>query len=118
MFKAAVFTLVMTLVGGPTATVLCGSWCDRGLMPETHHHDAVTPAVAAMSATDACSGADLWAGPWREETRRVAPGHERDLQLPGSVAQLVRPECSLRSRDPAWIAAPPERRPFSTQLRI
>ena len=118
MLKAAVFMVVLTLVGSRMATVLCGSWCDRGLMPVTCHHDAAAPAVAAMSPTDACLGTELLVGLWRDETRSGASGHDRDLPLPPAIRQLARPDGPLRSRYFAWSATALERRPFSTQLRI
>jgi hypothetical protein len=118
MFKAAVFVVVLTLVGGRAATVLCGAWCDRGPVRSTCYHDEATPTVAAMAAGDGCSGSDLLAGLWRAASRRAAAGEGRDLQLPGSMAQLVRLDSSPRPPAPACIAPPLERRPLSTQLRI
>jgi hypothetical protein len=118
MFKAAVVAVVLSLVGGRTVALLCGSWCDQRPMSSTHHHDEARSAVAVMAASDACSGPDLWAGWWREKARRVVPDHERELQLPSFVAQLVGPGGSLSSPVAARIASPLGRRPISTPLRI
>ena len=118
MFKAAVFVVALTLVGGHPAALLCGAWCDQGKAPVMCHHDEAAPAAAAIAAADGCGGSGLWAGPWRETTRRVASGDDRDVLLLSAVHRIARPACSLRSRDRAWSATPLERRPFSAQLRI
>jgi hypothetical protein len=116
MFKVAVFVVVLTLVGGRTAHLLCDSWCHQRDTAEACHHNSIAQVDSGLSATDECGTTDLWAGLSREEVRRGI--HDGNPAISVALHELAHPDRCLGSPQPVRIVTPLERRPLSTHLRI
>ena len=54
MFRSTVLSIVLTLMAGPNASILCKAWCDLAdaAAQECHHRDATT--LTALTCTDDC----------------------------------------------------------------
>ncbi|HEX2344687.1 MAG TPA: hypothetical protein VHI98_29730 [Vicinamibacterales bacterium] len=54
MFRATVLSIVLTLMAGPSASILCKAWCDPAdaAAQGCHHRDASTSP--ALTGTDDC----------------------------------------------------------------
>lgn len=103
VFRAAVLSIVLTLVAGPNASLLCAVWCH----PETatagpceHPDPASTPGV---TSSDSCPDvAAVTTAFVREDVRYGAPSSE------GQIAILV---------GPFQFVAPPQASDFGRELR-
>ena len=70
MFRVALLSIVLTLAAGPSAALLCGTWCHSAARMAgacEHHTQAVTPGV---SASDECAVNGNPAVFVREDARR------------------------------------------------
>ena len=71
MFRAVVFSIALTVAAGPSATLLCGTWCDRPAAAATgcrHEDPATSPTVAAGGSCDSMALSSV--AFLREEARR------------------------------------------------
>ena len=123
MFRAIVFSIVLTVAASPSTTLLCKVWCDRTHGPQTAaasgcHHRA--PAVSArVAGDDACESLVLGVAAFlREDVRRLASAPARDhavvvprYQFANSTAN----DSPHATRAAQWAL---EKRPLSTALRI
>lgn len=119
MFRATVLSIVLTLVAGPNASVLCKAWCDPAAAAATGcHHTDSTPS-ATLTGTDDCGKAvPNSAVVVKEDARRGAPSSD-----PQQAVMVPRHHRAISSSeahpgdDPGctWSLA---QRPLVTALRI
>ena len=119
MFRATVLSIVLTLVAGPNASVLCKAWCDPAAAAATGcHHTDSTPS-ATLTGTDDCGKAvPNSAVVAKEDARPGAPSSD-----PQQAVMVPRHHRAISSSeahpgdDPGcmWSLA---QRPLVTALRI
>ena len=82
MFRAALFSIVLTLALGQNASLLCRVWCHDATSAECRHHDATTST--SVTADDSCTSVVVGAvGFVREDARRTAaPDAQNALVVP------------------------------------
>jgi hypothetical protein len=117
VFRAALFSIVLTLSVGQNASLLCKAWCPDTTLAGCPHQDSTTsPSLSAydncrtdVGATDAIV---------REDARRTAaaPGAQNALAVPQFRLAL-----SHRNLDSGFASGrrlPPEEQPLVIALRI
>ena len=116
VFRAAVLSIVLTLVAGPDASLLCAVWCHPEAAtagPCEHPDPTSTPSI---TANDSCP--DIAASSTalvREDVRRGASAQQAVLV---ARFQLARPPSNLASARDAGQRSPLEARPLVLPLRI
>ena len=71
MFRTALFSIVLTLAVGQSASLFCEAWCHDGTSAECPHEDPTTSP--GVSSEDNCRGVDVGAvASVREDARRTA----------------------------------------------
>ena len=83
MFRAALFSIVLTLAVGPSAGLLCKVWCHDGTSAGCARQDSTTSP--SVNADDTCRSAILGAVAFvREDARRTAaaPDAQNALAVP------------------------------------
>ena len=119
MFRATVLSIVLILVAGPNATMLCKAWCDPAAAAAVgcHHRDG-SPS-ATLTGTDDCGKTvPNSAIVVKEDARRGAPSSDpqQAVMLPGHHRAISSSEAHP-GHDPGcmWSLA---QRPLVTALRI
>jgi hypothetical protein len=119
VFRATVLSIVLTLVAGSNASVLCRAWCDPAAAAATGCHHTDGTQSATLTGTDECGKAvPNSAVVVKEDARRGAPSS--DLQQAVMVPRHHRGTSSSEAHpgdDPGctWSLA---QRPLVTALRI
>ena len=117
MFRAALFSIVLTLAVGPNAGLLCKVWCPDATSAECPHPDSTTsPSVSADGNCErAVAGAVAFV---REDARRTAaaPDAQNALVLPRF--RLAPSPTDLRSAFESARRRLLEERPLVIALRI
>jgi hypothetical protein len=123
MFRAALFSIVLTLAVGQNASLLCKVLCHDVPSAGCPHQDSTTSpdstAFQSVSADDNCGSAFVGAVEFvRQDARRTAaaPGAQHALVVPHF--QLAPSPTDLRSGFESGRPLPLEQRPLVTTLRI
>lgn len=118
VFRAALFSIVLTLAVGQNAALLCEVWCQDATSAGCLHQGSTTSP--SVSADDSCSRVVVGAvvGSVREDARRTAaaPDAQNALVLPRF--RLVPSPTDRRSGFEAGWRQLPEERPLILALRI
>lgn len=117
VFRAALFSIVLTLAVGQNAALLCEVWCQDATSAGCPHRGSTTSP--SVSADDSCSRVVVEAvGFVREDARRTAaaPDAQNALALPRF--RLVPSPTNLRSGFEAGRRLLLEERPLILALRI
>lgn len=119
MFRATVLSIVLTLVAGPNASVLCKAWCDPAAAATTKCHHEHGSLSATLTGTDDCGRAvPNSAVVVKEDARRSAPSSD-----PQQAVMVPRHHRAIFSSEAhpgdgagcTWSLA---QRPLVTALRI
>ena len=117
MFRAALFSIVLTLAVGQNGSLLCQAWCpDKTAAACPHQDSATSPSV---SAHDNCRSAVFAALEFvREDARRTAaaPDAQNALVVPRSLLALS--PADLRPGFDSGQRRPLEARSLVITLRI
>jgi hypothetical protein len=117
VFRAALFSIVLTLAVGQNASLLCKVWCPDATSAGCPHHDSTTSP--SMSTEDSCSTFVLAAVAFvREDARRTvaAPDGQNALEVPRF--RLFFSPTGLRPGFESGRRLPHEERPLIIALRI
>lgn len=104
MFRAAVFSIVLTLVAGQSAALLCDLSCDPGAATECLHHDAITAARVAVNSN--CTVVISSAAFVREDMWRPASGllARASVAIPHYLFSQVKADARLYVHSPGtWL---------------
>ena len=123
VFRAALFSIVLTLAVGQNASLLCKVLCHDVTSAECPHQDSTTSpdsaAFQSVSADDNCGGAFVGAVAFvREDARRTAAAPDAQNALVVPRFQLAPSPTDLRSGFESGRRLPLEERPLVTTLRI
>ena len=116
VFRAALFSIVLTLAIGQNASLLCTVWCHDAASAGCPHQDSTTSP--SVSADDNCSSVVVGAvGFVREDARRTAaPDAQNALVIPR--LRLVPSRTDLRLGAELGRRLPLEQRPLVIALQI
>ena len=122
MFRAAFFSIVLTLAVGQNASLLCTLWCHDATSAGCPHQDSTTSPDStspSVSADDSCRSAFVGAFAFvREDARRTAAAPDAQNALVVPRFQLAPSPTDLRSGFESGRRLPLEERPLVTTLRI
>jgi hypothetical protein len=123
VFRAALFSIVLTLAVGQNASLLCKVVCHDLASAVCPHQDSTTSpdstAFHSVSADDNCGSAFVGAVAFvREDARRTAAAPDAQNALVVPHFQLAPPPTDLRSGFESGRRLPLEERPLVTTLRI
>ena len=77
MFRATVLSIILTMVAGPNASVLCKAWCDPAAAAATKCHHEHGSVSATLTGTDDCGRAVPHSEVVvKEDARRGAPSSD------------------------------------------
>ena len=115
VFRAALFSIVLTLAVGHNASLLCQVWCPEPTAAECPHGDSTSPRV---SADDSCRRAVVEAVAFvRDDARRTeAPDAPNALVI--ARFRLIPSPADLGSALESGRQRPLEERPLVIALRI
>jgi hypothetical protein len=123
VFRAALFSIVLTLTVGQNAGLLCKVWCHDATSAGCPHQDSTTFLDSAtspsVSADDNCG--NTFVGPIafvREDARRTAAAPDAQTALVVQRFQLAPPPTDLRPGFESGQQRPLEERPLVITLRI
>jgi hypothetical protein len=123
VFRAALFSVVLTLAVGQNASLLCKVWCHDATSAGCPHQDSTTSqdstASTSMSADGNCRSALVGAVAFvREDARRTAaaPDAHNAIVVPGF--RLAPSPSDLRSSFESGRRLPLEEPPLVIALRI
>ena len=117
VFRAALFSIVLTLAFGPNASLLCQVWCPDTTSAGCPHQDSTTSP--SVSADDNCSSVVAGAvGFVREDARRTAAAPDAQNALVVPRFRLAPSPTDLRSGFESGRRLPFEERPLNITLRI
>lgn len=91
MFRAAVLSLVLTLLGGANTALLCQAWCEPQAAAAAGCHDHDSSPTAGLTAADGC-----------DELAPNVPALARDDGGRGPLA----PDALLATDSPLHLAPP------------
>jgi hypothetical protein len=123
VFRAALFSIVLTLTVGQSAGLLCNVWCHDATSVACPHQDSTTFPDSATSpsvSADANCG-NTFVGPIafvREDARRTAAAPDAQNALAVQRFQLAPSPTDLRPGFESAQWRPLEERPLATILRI
>ena len=119
MFRAAVLSIVLTLVAGPDASLLCAIWCHPEIAtagPCEHPDPMSTPGV---TSNDSCPGmAAVTTAFVREDVRRDVSSSAGQIPLLIPPFQFVAPPRASELGRELRQQRPLEARPLVVSLRI
>jgi hypothetical protein len=116
VFRAALFSIVLTLAVGQNASLLCKVWCPEPTSAECPHQDSTSPSV---SAHDNCrSDVDGAVAFVREDARRTAaaPNAQNALAVPRFLLALSHTDLGFGYESGRRLLF--EERPLVIALRI
>ncbi|HEU4688320.1 MAG TPA: hypothetical protein VFS23_08175 [Vicinamibacterales bacterium] len=117
MFRAAVLSIVLTLVAGPNASLLCAVWChpEAAAAGPCEHRDATTTITSNDSCPDIAAVTTAFV---REDVRRGVSSSEGQIAVLVAPFEFVAPpQSSLFGRE-LRQHPPLEARPLVVTLRI
>ena len=123
VFRAALFSIVLTLAVGQNASLLCKVWCHDATSAGCPHLDSTTFLDSAtspsVSADDNCGSAFVGATAFvREDARRTAAAPDGHDALVVPRFRLAPSPSDLRSSFESGQRRPLEERPLVITLRI
>jgi hypothetical protein len=119
VFRATVLSIVLILVAGPSATVLCKAWCDPAAAAAAGcHHGDGSPSATLTGTNDCTKAVPNSAVVFKQDARRGAPSSD-----PHQAVMVPRHHRAISSSDAhpgddpgcTWSLAP---QPLVTALRI
>jgi hypothetical protein len=117
VFRAVLFSIVLTLAVGQNASLLCKVWCPDTTSAVCQHQDSTTSP--SVSAHDNCRSAVLGVVAFvREDARRTAAAPDAENALVVPRFRLAPSPTSLRSGFEAGRRQLLEERPLILALRI
>jgi len=117
VFRAALFSIVVTLAFGQSANVLCQVWCPDSTSAGCPHQDSATSP--SVNAADNCRNAVLGAVAFvREDARRAAAVPDAQNALVVPRFRLAPSPTDLRPGFESGQRRPLEERPLVITLRI
>jgi hypothetical protein len=117
VFRAALFSIVLTLAVGQNAGLLCKVWCHDATSAECPHHDSTTSP--SVSAVDNCRSAVVGAVAFvREDARRTAASPDAQNALVIARFRLAPSPTDLGSGLESGRRRLLEERPLVIALRI
>jgi hypothetical protein len=117
VFRAALFSIVLTLAVGQSAGLLCKVWCHDGMSAGCAQQDSTTSP--SVNADDDCRSAILGAVAFvREDARRTAPAPDAQHALVVSRFRPAPLPTDLRHGFESGQRRPLEERPLVITLRI
>jgi hypothetical protein len=117
VFRATVLSIVLTLVAGPNASVLCKAWCDPAAASATKCQHQFGSPSATLTGTDECAKAvPNSAIVVKEDARRGAPSDpQQAVMVPRHHRAISSSEAHPGDPEFTWSLA---QRPLVTALRI
>jgi hypothetical protein len=116
VFRAALFSIVLTLAVGQNASLLCKVWCHDATSAGCPHQDSTTsPSVSADDCMNAVVGAVAFV---REDARRTAAAPDAQNALAVPRFRLAPSPTDLRPGFEAGWRQLHEERPLILALRI
>jgi hypothetical protein len=119
VFRATVLSIIVTLLAGPNASVLCKAWCAPATAGATkcHHQQGSPPAT--LTGTDDCGEAVLHTVVViKEETRRGAPSSDPQPAVIVPRRQRALSSSEAHPGGTPGCTWPLAQRPLATALRI
>jgi hypothetical protein len=117
VFRAALFSIVLTLSAGQNATLLCKGWCPDTTSAGCPHQDSTTST--SVSAHDTCStDVGVAVAFVREDARRIAAAPDAQNALAVSRFLLALSHRNLDSGFESGRRLLLEERPLAIALRI
>jgi len=117
VFRAVLFSIVLTLAVGQDASLLCRVWCPDATLTGCPHKDS-TPSPRVL-ADDTCNEVEVEAvASVREDGRRTAPGPDSHNTLVVPRFRFVAPPIDLRPGYGSRWRVLLEERPLVIALRI
>jgi hypothetical protein len=117
VFRAALFSIVLTLAVGQSAGLLCTVWCHDGTSAGCAQQDSTTSP--SVNADDTCRSAILGAVAFvREDARRTGPAPDAQNALVVSHFRLAPLPTDLHPGFESGQRRPLEERPLVITLRI
>lgn len=116
MFRAALFSIVLTLAVGQSAGLLCKVWCHDATSAECPHQESTTSP--SVGVDDNCSAVAGTVAIVREDARRTAAAADAQNALVVSRFRLAPSPTDLRSGFESGRRLPLEERPLVIALRI
>ena len=122
MFRGIVFSIVLTVVANPSATLLCTDWCQPTqdqAAPSSGCHPRPSAAVVIRPSDDACDSRALGPVAWlRDEVRRPTSAPEWDQAVLGPHHRFAKSAGNLDQSDITPAAARTLAQPPLSALRI
>jgi hypothetical protein len=117
VFRAALFSIVLTLAVGQNAGLLCRVSCDDATSAACPHQESTTSP--SVRTGDTCANVAVGAVAFiREDGRRTAPAPDAPNALVVRRFQLVAPPTDLRPAHESGLRMRLEERPLVIALRI
>ena len=117
MFRAALFSVVLTLAIGQDAGLLCKVWCHDATSTGCPHHTSTTST--SVRADDTCTDVVVGTVAFvREDSRRTAPAPDAQNVLVVLRFRLVAPPTDPRPGYESGRRLLREERPLVIALRI
>ena len=117
VFRAALFSIVLTLAVGQNADLLCKVWCHDATSAGCPHQDSTTSP--GVSAEDSCRSAVLGAVAFvREDARSTAAAPDAQNAVVVPRFRLAPSPTDLRPGFESGRRLPLEERPLIIALRI
>ena len=120
VFRAALFSIVLTLAVGQNASLLCEVWCHDATSAGCPHQDSTmspdSTALRSVSADDNCRRAFVGAVAFDARRAAAAPDAQNALVVPRF--RLAPSPTDVRSGSESGRRLPLEAQPLVTTLRI
>ena len=118
VFRATLFSIVLTLAVGQNAALWCTVWCPDATSTVCPHQESTT-SPSVRTTDDTCANVAVGAVAFvREDGRRTAPAPDAQNALVVLRFQLVAPQTDLRHRHESGQRMLLEERPLVIALRI
>ena len=117
MFRAVLFSIVLTLTVGPNASLLCEGWCHDATSAGCPHQD---PTISlSVGADDSCTDVGVVAAAFvGEDARRADPGPDaRNALVVPRFRYAAPPTDSGSGYEAGWLPLL-DARPLLITLRI
>ncbi len=119
MFRALVLSIALTVAAGPSAAMLCRTWCNPQVAAADGCNHAASTASTSVAADDTCDDLALSAAAFvREDVRRDVSSADRHYALLVPRHHLADTTSDDSYRHRSWPESSLEKRPLSANLRI
>lgn len=115
MLRATILSVVLFLITGPSASLLCGAWCPRVSVASHCHHEE-GGSTARLASDDACDGATQTTSTFLKEDLRTGSSHDAAPSVAVETLKLERPVTLRRTAQSLPLTVP--KCPLSAPLRI